>query len=188
MSRYKSIKFVLISPEELRVPDYVKKEFIEDKNIEFKEVSSIDDVISELDILYMTRIQRERFFDYNEYEKLKDFYILNSEKMNKAKRDMIILHPLPRVNEIDVSVDEDPRACYFKQARYGRYVRMALILRLLESSKDGIREDRFKNTFLTDKVCKNPHCITGTYPSLEKRAKILQGEERCAYCDGLLTK
>lgn len=187
MSRYKNVKFVLISPEELKLPDYIRKEFIEDKNIEFKESASLDDVIGELDILYMTRIQRERFLDWDEYEKLKDSYILTLEKLKQAKDNLIVLHPLPRVNEIAEEVDSDKRACYFKQTRYGRFIRMALIYKLLQESKNPEREDRLKNTAVTDKVCRNPHCITGCYSGAERRVKVLpSGEERCVYCDSLL--
>ncbi len=131
MVRYDNIKFVLISPEELRLPDYIKHDVLDRNNIEYNECTTIEDAISELDILYMTRVQRERFFNEADYERLKDSCILNTEKMKKAKDDMIVLHPLPRVNEITTSVDKDPRACYFKQAMYGKYIRMALILKLL---------------------------------------------------------
>ena len=131
MSRYKGTKFVLISPKELRVPKYIKEEFIEKNNIEYVEVEKLEDVIETLDILYMTRIQRERFFNEEEYLRLKDSYILNEEKMKKAKEDMIVLHPLPRLNEIDMKVDNDPRASYFTQAENGMYVRMALIMKML---------------------------------------------------------
>lgn len=131
MSRYEETKFILISPKELQVPEYIKEEFIKKKNIEFKEVEKLDDVIDELDILYMTRIQRERFFNEAEYLRLKDSYILDAEKMKKAKEDMIVMHPLPRVNEIAMEVDSDKRAAYFKQAEYGMYVRMALMCKLL---------------------------------------------------------
>ena len=131
MSRYEGTKFILISPKELKIPDYIRDEFIEKKNIEFKEVERLDDVIDELDILYMTRIQRERFFNEEEYLRLKDSYILDVEKMKSAKKDMIVMHPLPRVNEIAMEVDEDERAAYFKQAEYGMYVRMALMCKLL---------------------------------------------------------
>ena len=129
--RYKNVKFILISPEELRIPSYIR-ETLENNNIEFKEVVKLDDAMPELDILYMTRVQRERFFNEDDYLRLKDFYILTKEKMELAKEDMLVLHPLPRVNEISVEVDDDPRAAYFKQVQYGVYVRMALILKLLE--------------------------------------------------------
>ena len=132
MSRYKGTKFVLISPKELRIPEYIREEILIKGNIEFKEVEKLDDVIETLDILYMTRIQKERFFNEEEYLRLKDSYILDKEKMNLAKEDMIVMHPLPRVNEIAVEVDSDKRAAYFKQAEYGMYVRMALIAKLLE--------------------------------------------------------
>ena len=130
MTRYKHIKFVFISPEELRVPDYVKN-IITDAGHEFIETTSLEESMPMLDILYMTRVQRERFFNEEEYLRLKDSYILNVEKLNNAKEDLVIMHPLPRVNEISVAVDNDKRACYFKQALYGKYMRMALILKLL---------------------------------------------------------
>ncbi len=129
--RYKNVKFILISPEELRIPSYIRETLV-NNNIEFKEVVKLDDAMPELDILYMTRVQRERFFNEDDYLRLKDFYILTKEKMELAKKDMLVLHPLPRVNEISVEVDDDPRAAYFKQVQYGVYVRMALILTLLE--------------------------------------------------------
>ena len=131
MSRYEGIEFILISPKELVIPEYIREEILKRKNISFREVENIDDVIHELDILYMTRIQKERFFNEEEYLRLKDSYILDNEKMQKAKSDMIIMHPLPRVNEIAIEVDNDKRAVYFKQAEYGMYVRMALIVKLL---------------------------------------------------------
>ncbi len=131
MSRYKNNKFVLISPEELSIPDYIRKEVLEKNNIEFKQVEKMEDVMNELDILYMTRVQKERFFNEEDYIRLKDSYILDGEKMKKAKEDMIVLHPLPRVNEISYEVDNDPRGCYFRQAKYGMYVRMALMAKLL---------------------------------------------------------
>lgn len=129
--RYDDVKFVLISPEELRVPDYIIKA-IEDAGAEYEEVSKLDDVMGELDILYMTRVQRERFFNEEDYVRLKDSFILTKDKMKEARNDMLVLHPLPRVNEISVKVDDDPRAAYFKQVQYGVYARMALILKLLE--------------------------------------------------------
>lgn len=131
MSRYKNIKFVLISPEELKLPEYVKEDILDKNNIQYVETNDIEEYLGDLDILYMTRVQKERFFNEEDYLRLKDYYILNKEKLEKAKKDLCILHPLPRVNEISVEVDNDPRACYFKQARYGKYIRMALILKLL---------------------------------------------------------
>lgn len=132
MSRYKNIKFILISPKELTIPEYVKKEVLEKNNIEYCETHDIEEYMNELDILYMTRVQKERFFNEDDYVRLKDYYILNREKLEKAKEDLCIMHPLPRVNEIATDVDEDKRACYFKQAEYGKFIRMALILKLLE--------------------------------------------------------
>ena len=132
MVRYENVKFVLISPEELQLPDYIKHEVLDKNNIKYTECTSIEEAIDDLDILYMTRVQKERFFNEADYERLKDSCILNTEKLKKAKENMIILHPLPRVNEITTAVDDDKRACYFKQAMYGKYIRMALILKLLE--------------------------------------------------------
>lgn len=132
MSRYEGTKFILISPKELSIPTYIREEILLKNNVEFREVEKLEDVIGELDILYMTRIQKERFFNEEEYLRLKDSYILDVEKMKLAKDDMIVMHPLPRVNEIGIEVDKDKRASYFKQAEYGMYVRMALIAKLLE--------------------------------------------------------
>lgn len=129
--RYDNIRFIFISPEELRVPDYIT-DMLKRKDIPYNDVIRLEDVISHLDLLYMTRVQKERFFNEEDYVRLKDFYILDSAKLNHARQDMLVLHPLPRVNEISVEVDSDPRAAYFKQAQYGVYVRMALILTLLE--------------------------------------------------------
>ena len=132
LSRYPGVKIVLVSPEELKLPSYVKKEVLQKNNVEYVQTTDLESVMPELDILYMTRVQRERFFNEEDYLRLKDSYILTPEKLRTAKSDLCILHPLPRVNEISVAVDKDPRACYFKQVRYGRYIRMALIMKLLE--------------------------------------------------------
>lgn len=129
--RYPNVKFVLISPEELRVPSYIREDVLAQNNVPFKEVVRLEDALPELDILYMTRVQKERFFNEEDYIRMKDFYILDKAKMELAPKDMLVLHPLPRVNEISTEVDDDPRAVYFKQAQYGVYVRMALILTLL---------------------------------------------------------
>ena len=134
LSRYTGIKLVLIAPDELTVPSYIKKDVIERSGMEYKEVSNLDSVIGELDILYMTRVQKERFFNEQDYIRLKDSYILTPEKLQSAKEDLCVMHPLPRVNEIAVAVDDDPRACYFKQVLNGKYVRMALIMFLLEAA------------------------------------------------------
>ena len=135
LSRYTGIKFVLISPAELMIPEYIKYDVIEKQGIEYVETTDLEAVMPELDILYMTRVQKERFFNEQDYIRLKDSYILNQSKLNLAKKDCIVMHPLPRVNEITVEVDGDPRACYFKQVLYGKYIRMALIKMLLEAAK-----------------------------------------------------
>lgn len=132
MSRYENVKFVLISPDELKLPDYIIQNELEAKNLEYIETASLEDVIGDLDILYMTRVQGERFFNEQDYIRLRDTYILTPDKLESAKEDLVIMHPLPRVNEIPVAIDNDPRACYFKQARYGKFIRMALIMKLLE--------------------------------------------------------
>ena len=132
LSRYQGIKIVLVSPDELKLPSYVKKDVLQKNHIEYVQTTDLEAVMPDLDILYMTRVQRERFFNEEDYLRLKDSYILTPEKLVNAKKDLCILHPLPRVNEISVAVDKDPRACYFKQVNYGRYIRMALILKLLE--------------------------------------------------------
>ncbi len=136
MSRYEGIKFVLISPDELKLPEYIRTEVIEKNNIPYEEISSLEDAIGSLDVLYMTRVQKERFFNEADYIRLKDTYILDKSKLALARPDLSILHPLPRVNEISVEVDDDPRACYFRQALNGKYVRMALIMDLLGLDKD----------------------------------------------------
>ena len=136
LSRYENVKFVLISPEELKVPDYIREEILMKNGIEFTEVERLESVIDELDVLYMTRVQKERFFNEADYIRLKDSYIVDNKKMANAKKDMILMHPLPRVNEISVEVDNDPRAAYFKQAKCGMFIRMALIMKLLGVEKD----------------------------------------------------
>ena len=130
--RYKNVKFILISPEELRVPSYIRNDVLDKEHAQYEEVVRLEDALPKLDILYMTRVQKERFFNEEDYIRMKDFYVLDAQKMELAPKDMYVLHPLPRVNEIAVEVDDDPRAAYFRQAQYGVYVRMALILRLLE--------------------------------------------------------
>ena len=131
LSRYTGIKFILISPEELKIPNYIKEDILEKNNIQYIETNDIEEFIEELDVLYMTRVQKERFFNEEDYVRLKDYYILNNKKLEKAKSDLCIMHPLPRVNEISTEVDNDPRACYFDQALYGKYIRMALIMKML---------------------------------------------------------
>lgn len=184
MSRYAGTKFVLISPEELRLPDYVKKEYIEKKGIPFEESVSLEESVGKTDVLYMTRVQKERFESEEEYERLKDVYVLTEEKMRLAKEDTIVMHPLPRVNEISVKVDDDPRACYFEQTRCGRLMRMALILKLLDE-KDCPDNRKKKNEYEDHSaVCKNPRCITSGERELSGLVyKDDDGAVRCAYCD-----
>ena len=135
LSRYENIRFILISPKELKLPDYIKSEVLDKENVPYEEVTSLEESLPSLDVLYMTRVQRERFFNEQDYIRLKDSYVLTPDKLDTAKSDLCIMHPLPRVNEISVGVDNDPRACYFKQVLYGKYVRMALIKMLLEAAK-----------------------------------------------------
>ena len=184
MSRYENIRFVLISPQELMLPDYVRTNVLDKHNIPYTEVTSLEDAIPELDILYMTRIQRERFDDPEEYERLKDSYVLTAEKMAAAKADMAVLHPLPRVNEISVKVDDDPRAAYFRQTLNGKYMRMALILKLLEEAKkDPVRESIDTDGWVYDKICTNPKCICQTEQELPMAAQLSEGIWRCVYCE-----
>ncbi len=183
LSRYKNIKIVLISPDELKLPDYVTVDVLQKNNIEYTETRDLTGCLPSLDILYMTRVQRERFDDPEEYELLKDSYILTPDKMKLASQSLTLLHPLPRVNEISVKIDDDPRACYFKQVKNGKYIRMALILMLLnEAEKNGKKES--KNSFIpTDKKCRNPRCITVCEQELESKLISDNGILRCAYCE-----
>ena len=184
MSRYENIRFVLISPQELMLPDYVRTNVLDKHNIPYTEVTSLEDAIPELDILYMTRIQRERFDDPEEYERLKDSYVLTAEKMAAAKADMAVLHPLPRVNEISVKVDDDPRAAYFRQTLNGKYMRMALILKLLgEAKEDPLRQAIDTDGWVYDKVCHNAKCICQNEQELPQAAKLVEGTYRCVYCE-----
>ncbi len=175
LARYKGVRFVLISPRELAIPDYVKSEFLTEGA--YTEVSDLEAAIPSLDILYMTRIQGERFDNKAEYERLKDSYILSHDKLSKAKKALSILHPLPRVNEIDVDVDDDPRAHYFDQAMYGRYIRMALILKLMGTS--GVDDGRVSGEPDATLECINPHCISTS----ERGVKKLFRRGKCIYCD-----
>ena len=188
MSRYEDVRFVFISPEELRVPGYVRDNTLEPLAIPFEETGDLEAVIGSLDILYMTRIQRERFEDPAEYERLKGSYVLTPEKMALARADMSVLHPLPRVDEISVAVDDDPRACYFKQVLNGKYMRMALILKLLEEARlDPSPERRMERLELIGgPVCKNARCITHTEQELRplyRLTDVRHGVYRCAYCE-----
>ena len=186
MGRYRNIKVVLISPEELRLPKYVKYEVLDKNGMAYEEVTSLDDAMPKLDVLYMTRIQRERFDSFDEYERLKDSYILTEDKMQLAKPTMRVLHPLPRVNEISVKVDADPRAAYFRQALNGKFMRMALILKLLKEAGEDFPEET--GELLVDElVCDNPRCITSTEQELAHVFKCVNRENgiyRCIYCEG----
>ena len=187
MSRYEGIKFVLISPKELKIPGFIRYNVLEKHNIPYTEVESLEEAMPQLDVLYMTRIQRERFDDPAEYERLKDSYILDTQKMKLAKKAMCVLHPLPRVNEISVKVDEDPRAAYFRQALNGKYMRMALILKLLEEAKRNPQKEAIDTSDLEyDRVCKNPKCICQTeqeLPQLFRCTDKAADIHRCIYCE-----
>ena len=187
MSRCNGIRFVLISPEELRIPGFIRYNVLEKQKIPYTEVSSLEKAMPKLDVLYMTRIQRERFDDPGQYERLKDSYVLTPEKLMPAKQNMCVLHPLPRVNEISVRVDDDPRAAYFRQALNGKYMRMALILRLLdEAEKNPLREAIDTSNLEYDRVCSNPKCITRTeqeLPQLFRCTDRAADIHRCIYCE-----
>lgn len=181
MSRYKDVRFILIAPEELALPDYVKNEYL--KPGDYIETADLEAAIPQLDILYMTRIQAERFESEEEYERLKDSYVLTADKLSTAKPDLSILHPLPRVNEIDVEVDEDPRADYFYQAECGRYIRMALILMLLKTK--GFEDRRTVGREDAGLICENPHCISLTERGIKR---LFDEDGRCIYCDQTAVK
>ena len=187
MSRYEGIKFVLISPEELKIPGFIRYNVLEKHHIPYTEVTSMEEAMPELDILYMTRIQRERFDDASEYDRLKDSYVLTADKMKLAKEKMAVLHPLPRVNEISVAVDDDPRAAYFRQALNGKYMRMALILKLLAEAKENpVKEAVDTSDLLRDRICTNPKCICQVEQELPQLARVTDkaaGIHRCIYCE-----
>lgn len=186
LSRYNNIKIVLISPKELKLPDYVIENVIKANNMSYEEIDDLSKAISKLDILYMTRVQQERFDSKEEYEKLKDCYILDEEKLSNAKHDTCVLHPLPRVNEISIKIDEDKRACYFKQVENGKYMRMALILFLLSKKSLMENKDVFdgKKIYKDTKRCKNSSCISKTEQELPSVSFIDEnGVKRCIYCD-----
>ena len=184
LSRYPGVKFVLISPEELRLPRNIIRRYIDANGIPYKEVDSLDEVLPELDALYMTRIQKERFDDMVSYDRLKGRYILSEEKMQLAKADCIVMHPLPRVDEIAVEVDEDPRACYFKQVQNGKYMRMALILKLLTEAGDNPVKTGGRHGIKRRYHCTNPKCICSVEPGLDQEViQFPDGTLRCAYCD-----
>ena len=178
MSRYENVRFVLISPEELRLPDYVKDDHLFQGGCEYHETENLESAIPSLDILYMTRIQEERFATREEYERLKDSYELTASKLAIAKEDLSIMHPLPRVTEINTNVDDDPRAHYFDQAKYGRYIRMALILMLLGTK--GVDDRRIGGEKRKGVYCNNPHCITHTEKGI---VRLFDEYGKCVYCD-----
>ena len=186
MCRYENIRFVLISPEELRLPGYVKYNVLEKSGFPYEEVTSLEEAMPKLDVLYMTRIQRERFSDPAVYERLKDSYILDPEKMKLAKEQMCVLHPLPRVNEIAVAVDDDPRAAYFRQALNGKFMRMALILKLLKQAQENPAREPIRGELRYDLTCRNPRCISATEQELPQIFRLTDraaGIHRCIYCE-----
>ena len=187
MSRYQGIRFVLISPKELKLPGFVRYNVLEKHKIPYTEVTDLEAAMPQQDVLYMTRIQRERFDDPDEYDRLKDSYILTAEKMKLAKKEMAVLHPLPRVNEISVKVDDDPRAAYFRQALNGKFMRMALILKLLEEAKTNpVKEAVDTEGFVYDRVCRNPKCICQVEQELPQIFKVTDKAaniHRCIYCE-----
>ncbi len=182
LSRYEGTRIVLISPDELRLPDYIKHDICDKNGIPYIETSSLEDVIGELDILYMTRVQKERFADVAEYERVKDCFVLDAERMKGAKQKMAVLHPLPRVNEIAAEVDADPRAAYFRQVENGKFVRMALICRLMEWRSEAMPV-RHEPVELQGKRCPNPKCICNNEKVAYKFYISDAGAERCLYCD-----
>ena len=186
MCRYENIRFVLISPEELKLPGYVKYDVLEKSGFPYEEVTSLEEAMPKLDVLYMTRIQRERFSDQAVYERLKDSYILDTAKMKLAKEKMCVLHPLPRVNEISVAVDDDPRAAYFRQALNGKFMRMALILKLLKQARENPAREPIRGELRYDLVCRNPRCISATEQELPQIFRLTDkaaGIHRCIYCE-----
>ena len=185
-SRYKNIKVILIAPDELQLPKYVKYDVLDKYGMEYVETTSLEDVMPQLDVLYMTRIQRERFDSFDEYERLKDSFVLTAEKLQLAKQTMRVLHPLPRVNEISVQVDADPRAAYFRQALNGKYIRMALILKLLKEAEEGKQIPEVENISVGQFHCDNPRCITSTEQEIVHVFKCVSEENgiyRCIYCE-----
>jgi aspartate carbamoyltransferase catalytic subunit len=183
LARYSGIKIVLISPNELKLPSYVKKGVMDKAGISYVETDSLEKYMSELDVLYMTRVQGERFEDKSEYERLKDSYILTPDKIANAKPDMTIMHPLPRVNELSVKIDSDSRACYFMQVESGKLMRMALIIKLLKEAKNPEKEDRLSTATESVIRCNNPACITSTEQEIIHYYKTVDGERHCIYCD-----
>ena len=186
MTRYTNTRFVLISPPELALPDYIKRDVCDRLGVEYRESNDIESVIGDIDILYMTRVQQERFTDLDEYERVKDCFILDAQKMRGAKEHMAVLHPLPRVNEIAIDVDSDPRAAYFRQVENGKFVRMALILKLLEWQNDPEKQfDQHDGKVIADCKCPNPLCISNLEPVRPRfeESIVEPGVIRCGYCE-----
>lgn len=188
LSRYEGVKVVLIAPEQLRLPDYMKQEVCDMHGVPYVEVDTMDEVMGELDVLYMTRVQKERFLDEDEYDRVKDFFVLDAEKLKSARPEMRILHPLPRVNEISTDVDADPRAAYFRQVENGKFVRMALIVKLLEWAKDPSKTTELvpKDAVRGVYTCRNRRCISNMevgVESLFRPAHDNSGTYRCVYCE-----
>lgn len=186
MSRYEGLQVVLISPKELQLPDYIKQDVLEKKHIPYEEVSTLEEAMPKLDVLYMTRIQQERFDSAEEYERLKNSYVLDTAKMALAKEKMCVLHPLPRVNEISVAVDNDPRAAYFRQALNGKYMRMALILKLLKEAEISPAHAHGTDDLRHDLVCHNKRCISTVEQELPQAFRLTdpaEGIYRCIYCE-----
>ena len=187
LSRYEGVKVILISPEELRLPDYMLHEMSANSKLEFREVRTMEEVMPELDILYMTRVQKERFLDEEEFDRVKDSFVLDPEKLRSAREDMIVLHPLPRVNEIARAVDNDPRAAYFRQVENGKFVRMALIYTLLwwaDGNKPFERTPVFGEEYVVNElVCPNRRCISATEDVDQLFRREADGTCRCAYCE-----
>ena len=190
LSRYKGVKVVFIAPDELRLPDYIKQDVCERNGIPYKEVRTMEEVMPELDVLYMTRVQKERFLDEDEFDRIKDSFILDNEKLKAAKLKMAILHPLPRVNEILQEVDADPRAAYFRQVENGKFVRMALICKLLEWKDDAAHPmvDHTQPVTNTMLRCTNSKCICNNEPVTPKFKTVTEGIDRCYYCDSKAQK
>lgn len=187
LSRYSGIRVILISPEELRLPDYMLHEMQANTKLEFREVRTMEEVMPELDILYMTRVQKERFLDEEEFDRVKNSFVLDPEKLKSAKKDMIVLHPLPRVNEITRSVDNDPRAAYFRQVENGKFVRMALIYTLIQWADENKPFDRTpvfaESYFVNEQECSNKRCISATEDVDRLFRRADDGTCRCAYCE-----
>ena len=190
LGRYENVKVILIAPDELRLPDYIKNDVCDKQGIDYREVKTIEEVIGELDVLYMTRVQKERFLDEDEFNRVKDSFVLDSAKMAMAKEKMAVLHPLPRVNEITQDVDNDPRAAYFRQVENGKFVRMALIYSLLKWKDDpehvnGVHDEYFKST---EYHCHNVKCISRHEPVEPLFHRTGNGKVRCVYCDSVCSE